>query len=89
MHKLRNMLTLVCALALASCQTVVNGVDVREQAWTCGWQCVALGLAGAVGVGMLVAGGGDSGGGRSPLPSGNPVQPSGPPMPSGAGQWDY
>ena len=69
MRKLRATITLVTALVLAACQTVdgvrVNGLqlsnDTRAQAQPnrSGWMW-AFGIAGAIGVGLLAAGGGGS-----------------------------
>lgn len=71
MHKPRTTIALAAAVALVGCQTVdgvrVNGMqltsDARAQAQPggSGWMW-ALGIAGAIGVGLLAAGGGGGGG---------------------------
>ena len=103
MHKLRATVALAAAVALVGCQTVdgvrVNGVqltsDARAQAQPggSGWMW-ALGIAGAIGVGLLAAGGGggSSGGFTGGTSGGGSVGGSG----GGAGGtgpcqgcWDY
>jgi len=109
MHKLRTMVALTTAMALAGCQSLdgvrVNGMNLggaaeRAQSSNCRWACVALGVAGAIGVGFLVAGGGgDSSGGGGGISTGGssgggsggpigPVRPTRPVDPCN-GCWDY
>ena len=106
MNRFRATVALTTAMALAGCQSMdgvrVNGMDLggaaeRAQFSSCGWPCVALGVAGAIGVGFLVAGGGgdsrSSGGGintggSSSGGSGGPIGPVRPADPCN-GCWDY
>lgn len=102
MHKRRATIAMAATLALVGCQTVdgvrVNGMqltsDTRAQAQpgSSGWMWAALGIAGAIGVGLFAAGGGggSSGGGVTGGTSSGGMGGTGPVAGDPCkGCWDY